>query len=100
MSAMKETETDSVFTPEVMAELQKRADDAAGGIRDPERMRQAAERMDRMSVRENVPASEGRSRDGLPQRTPRAQRKRENSRNIGCTPLYKGMEVAGRRAAQ
>ncbi|MEJ7638805.1 MAG: hypothetical protein WKF75_12730 [Singulisphaera sp.] len=31
-----------------MAELQKLADDAAGGIRDPERMRQAAERMDRM----------------------------------------------------
>ena len=47
MSTMKETETDSVFTPEVMAELQKLADDAAKGIRDPERMRQAAERMDR-----------------------------------------------------
>ena len=41
MSTMKETET--VFTPEVMAELQQLAD-AARGIRDPERMRQAAER--------------------------------------------------------
>ena len=47
MSTMKETGSDSVFTPEVMAELQKLADDAAKGIRDPERMRQAAERMDR-----------------------------------------------------
>ncbi len=45
MSTMNETET--AFTPEVMVELQKLADDAAKGIRDPERMRQAAERMDR-----------------------------------------------------
>ncbi len=48
MSTMNETETESVFTPEVMAELQRLADDAARGIRDPERMRRAAERMDRM----------------------------------------------------
>jgi hypothetical protein len=33
--------------PEVMAELQKAADDAAKGIRDPEKMREACERMDR-----------------------------------------------------
>jgi succinate dehydrogenase/fumarate reductase flavoprotein subunit len=34
--------------PEVMAELQEAAEDAAKGIRDPERMRKACERMDRM----------------------------------------------------
>jgi hypothetical protein len=33
---------------EIMAELQKAADDAAKGIRDPEKMRMACERMDRM----------------------------------------------------
>ncbi len=36
-----------LFTPEVMAELQKAADDAAKGIRDLEKMRLACERMDR-----------------------------------------------------
>jgi len=33
---MKTMETDSVFPPEVMAELQEAADRAAKGIRDPE----------------------------------------------------------------
>ena len=41
-------DTDSVFTPEVMAELQEAAERAAKGIRDPETMRLACERMDRM----------------------------------------------------
>jgi hypothetical protein len=40
-------ETPSAIPPEVMAELQEAADRAAKGIRDPERMRQAIERMDR-----------------------------------------------------
>ena len=62
MSTMRETET--VFTPEVMAELQKLADDAAKGIRDPERMRQAAERMDRM--REETYRKHGLLDIGLP----------------------------------
>jgi hypothetical protein len=33
---------------EVMAELRRAAEDAAKGLRDPERMRRASERMDRM----------------------------------------------------
>jgi len=37
----------SAIPPEVMAELQKAADDAAKGIRDPEKMRGACEEMDR-----------------------------------------------------
>jgi hypothetical protein len=41
-------ETPPAIPPEVMAELQEAADHAARGIRDPEKMRQAAERMDRM----------------------------------------------------
>ncbi len=62
MSTMKETKP--VFTPEVMAELQKLADDAAKGIRDPEKMRQAAERMDRM--REETYRKHGLLDIGLP----------------------------------
>lgn len=38
---------ESPFTPELMAELQKAAEDASKGIRDPEKVRQACERMDR-----------------------------------------------------
>ncbi len=64
MSTMNETETESVFTPEVMAELQRLADDAARGIRDPERMRRAAERMDRM--REETYRKHGLLDIGLP----------------------------------
>lgn len=38
----------STIPPEIMAELQEAADRAARGIRDPEAMREACERMDRM----------------------------------------------------
>ncbi len=38
----------SVIPPEVLAELQEAADNAAKGIRDPEAARLARERMDRM----------------------------------------------------
>jgi hypothetical protein len=37
----------SAIPPEIMAELQNAAVDAAKGIRDPEKMRKACERMDR-----------------------------------------------------
>jgi hypothetical protein len=37
----------SAIPPDVMAELQKAADNAAKGIRDPEKMREACEEMDR-----------------------------------------------------
>lgn len=57
-------ETESAFTPEVMAELQTLADDAAKGLRDPERMQQAAERMDRM--REETYRKHGLLDIGLP----------------------------------
>jgi hypothetical protein len=39
----------SLIAPDVMAELQEAAEKAANGIRDPEALRQAAERMDRLS---------------------------------------------------
>ena len=42
------THEDSLIPPDIMAELQEAAENAAKGVRDPERMRQAAERMDRM----------------------------------------------------
>ena len=38
----------SVIPPEVMADLQDAADKATKGIRDPEAMKRACERMDRM----------------------------------------------------
>ena len=38
----------SATPSEIMAELQKAAEDAAKGIRDPEKMRKACERMNRM----------------------------------------------------
>jgi hypothetical protein len=44
---MATAERPSSIPPEVMAELQQAAIDAAKGIRDPEKMRQARERMDR-----------------------------------------------------
>ncbi len=43
-----ETKTSVVIPPEVMAELIAAAQRAAAGVRDPEIMRQACERMDRM----------------------------------------------------
>ena len=45
---MNRTETESSIPPEIMAELQVAIDNAIKGVRDPERMRKAAERMDRM----------------------------------------------------
>lgn len=45
---MSTAEKRATIPADVMAELQRAADDAAKGIRDPERMRKAAERMDRM----------------------------------------------------
>jgi hypothetical protein len=39
---------ESAIPPELVAELQEAADKAAKGIRDPETMRKACERMDRM----------------------------------------------------
>lgn len=40
--------TEAWIPPEIMAELQKAAEDASKGVRDPETMRQACERMDRI----------------------------------------------------
>jgi hypothetical protein len=45
---MKTVELSSV-PPELLADLQQSAENAVRGIRDPEEMRKAAERMDRMS---------------------------------------------------
>ena len=42
------TTEESLIPAEVMAELQDAAEKAAQGLRDPEAMRQACERMDRM----------------------------------------------------
>ncbi len=39
---------DSLIPAELMAELQKAADDLANGLRDPEEARKACERMDRL----------------------------------------------------
>jgi hypothetical protein len=38
----------AAIPPEVMAELQQAAESAAKGLRDPDKMLQAAQRMDRM----------------------------------------------------
>jgi hypothetical protein len=53
---MSTSET-STIPPDVMAELQEAARRAAAGIRDPEAMRQACERMDRM--REEIRQTHG-----------------------------------------
>ena len=44
---MDKSEDPSHFTPEMMAELQEAIERAMKGIRDPEAMRKAYERMDR-----------------------------------------------------
>jgi hypothetical protein len=44
---MNTTQTGTGISPEVMAQLQAAVDRAAKGIRDPEEMRKACERMDR-----------------------------------------------------
>ena len=43
------TAEDNVIPPEVMAELEEAVRRALSGVRDPEVMRRACERMDRMS---------------------------------------------------
>ncbi|MHC5537025.1 hypothetical protein ACYOEI_01990 [Singulisphaera rosea] len=47
MATVEKPLTESVLTPEVMAELQRAIEDAAKRVRDPEKMRRAAEEMDR-----------------------------------------------------
>jgi hypothetical protein len=47
-SAMDQPEESGRITPEMMAELQAAIERAMKGIRDPEAMRKACERMDRM----------------------------------------------------
>ena len=44
---MSTVEKPSAIPPEVMAELQEAVENAAKGVRDPEKMRLAAEEMDR-----------------------------------------------------
>ena len=46
----------SSIPPEIMAELQQAAEDAAKGIRDPEKMRKACQRMDetRERIRQRI----------------------------------------------
>jgi hypothetical protein len=46
--SMSTTIEPALIPPEIMAELEEAARRAADGIRDPEAMRQACERMDRM----------------------------------------------------
>ena len=45
---MATAEKPTAIPPSIMADLQEAADLAAKGFRDPEKMRQACERMDRM----------------------------------------------------
>jgi hypothetical protein len=54
----------SPIPPEIMAELQKAADKAAKGIRDPEEMRKASEEMDR--IREEIYNKHGILDIGVP----------------------------------
>jgi len=45
---MPTIETSSTIPPELMAEMQERAENAARGVIDPDARQKAAERMDRM----------------------------------------------------
>jgi hypothetical protein len=56
--------TDTLISAEVMAELQEAAERAAKGIRDPEAMGRACERMDR--IREEIFRKHGLLDIGLP----------------------------------
>jgi hypothetical protein len=47
-NANMKTIESSPIPPEMMAELQEAAEGAANGVRDPEEMRRACERMDRL----------------------------------------------------
>jgi hypothetical protein len=51
------TEWKTLIPPELMAEMQEAAERAAAGTRDPERMRQACARMDR--IREEIRRQHG-----------------------------------------
>jgi hypothetical protein len=46
--ATTENNDPGIIPPDLMAELRQAAERAAKGVRDPEAMRQAAERMDRL----------------------------------------------------
>jgi hypothetical protein len=54
----------SAIPPEIMAELQRAAEDAAKGLRDPETMRNACEEMDR--IREEIRREHGVLNIGVP----------------------------------
>ena len=58
------TKETSGIPPELLAELQEAADRAARGVRDPEVMRRACERMDRM--REEIRQKHGVLDIGVP----------------------------------
>ncbi len=61
---MATSEPNTLIPPQVMAELQAAADRAAQGIRDPEIMLQACERMDRL--REEIRRQHGILDIGVP----------------------------------
>jgi hypothetical protein len=61
---MATNETDHVFPPEVRAELEEAVRRAMSGVRDPEAMRRACERMDRM--REEIRQQHGILDIGVP----------------------------------
>jgi len=61
---MATSESNNLIPPQVMAELQAAADRAAQGIRDPEIMLQACERMDRL--REEIRRQHGILDIGVP----------------------------------
>jgi hypothetical protein len=63
-STMASTEPNSLIPPQVMAELQAAADRVAEGIRDPEIMAKACERMDQL--REEIRRKHGILDIGVP----------------------------------
>ena len=58
------TERKSLIPADLLAEMQAAAERAAKGIRDPERMRQSCERMDR--IREDIRRQHGVLNIGVP----------------------------------
>lgn len=59
-----ETPSDDVFPPEVRAEIEAAVRRTMSGVRDPEAMRRACERMDR--IREEIRAKHGILDIGVP----------------------------------
>lgn len=59
-----DTAAHNVIPLELLAELQRAADQAAKGVRDPEAMRQACDRMDR--IREQIRQQQGVVDIGVP----------------------------------